>query len=224
MTSINYSNDIKDSEYVGHSSFVTNSRFVFSSNRVSDSDNVASSGNIKNSSQIFNSTFVTNCERVSNSHNVNDSKNIAMSNYVVNSHSILNADSAVNSAYCTTFHPQGIKKIKNCFFVSECSKMTNSLFCYGNSDKDFYLFNQPIDESDYIIISNQLKEILEGWEMPIIVEDWPKENIPLPYPKECLNITKHYTGAPDIFWNWVETLPGFDSKIMYQLTLMHKYL
>ena len=92
------------------------------------------------------------------------------------------------------------------------------------SEKEFYLFNQSIDESDYNIIVNQLKDILDGWEMPIIVQDWPKETIPLEFPKECLNITKHYAGAPAEFWEWVKTLPGFDKKIMYQLTLLHEYL
>lgn len=224
MASINYSNDIKDSEYVGHSSFVTNSRFIFSSGKITNSENVLSSNNVKNSNQIFNSTFVFDSDRVSNSHNVNNSCNICMSNYVVNSRSILNADSATNSAYCTTFHSQGIKKIKNCYFVSDCNNMVNSLFCHGIADKEFYLFNQQIEEADYNIIVNQMREILGDWDMKLTTQEWPKEMIPLHFPKENLDISSHYADIPAEFWDWIETLPGFNKQIILKLTLMNKYI
>lgn len=210
--------NIDGGEYITRSSHIKNSSYVFSCKEVSDSDNISASDNVERSHQIFNSEFVYDSEKVYQSKNVTQSLNIINSDYVVRSSSVMNAASVTNSHYVHAFTHGAVKQVKDSMFITDCIGVKKCLFCAGLQDKEYMLFNQPIDPDEFTLIESQLKNILAGWQAELVKDRWPAETIPLDSPQIQRNVLHQFAQLPDKFWRWVKTLPNYDSMLLYQIT------
>ena len=213
------SDNIYNSNWVSRSSHVKNSNYIFSSNNIENSENVFSGKDVKDSNKIFNSEFVYSSKKVLQSKNINDSSNIINSDYVVNSNSVINSIAVKNSSYVVGMTSGGSKQIKNSFFIVSCTNLNHCLFCHNIHEKECFIFNKQFDKTDYELITNQIKDILNDYEMELVKNNkWGANTIPLDSPTTQRNFTKQFAGLPDKFWRWVKTLPGYDPTILYAIT------
>lgn len=210
--------NIEGGEYITRSSHIKNSSYVFSCKEVSDSNNISASDSIERSHQVFNSEFVYDSERVYQSKNVTQSLNIINSDYVVRSSSVMNAASVTNSHYVHAFTHGAVKQVKDSMFITDCVGVKKCLFCVGLQNKEYMLFNQPIDPDEFTLIENQLKNILSGWQAELVKDGWPEGTIPLDSPQIQRNIMQQFAQLPEKFWRWVKTLPNYDSMVLYAVT------
>jgi hypothetical protein len=56
------------------------------------------------------------------------------------------------------------------------------------------------------------------------VDKWYEEPIVKIRPRQVIRWDKHYTPISDRFWKWVKTLPNYDTKILYSITLNSEFL
>lgn len=211
------SDKITDSTYISRCSRVKNSAFVFSSEDVLQSDNISACSNIEGSSQIFNSEFVYDSQQVYQSKNITESKNIINSDYVIRSNDVMNAAVVTNSFAIQGLCIDATKQIQNCGFIIDSINLKNCLFCANVQDKEYMLFNQPIEPVQFDMIMKQLRGILGDWHAELVKGDWPKETIPLDFPVIQCNVMKQFANLPKAFWRWVVTLPNYDNNILYSI-------
>lgn len=218
------SDHITNCEYVTRSSRIKNSNYIFGCKDIADSNNISSSNNVERSNQIFNSVFIYDSEKVHQSKNITESINIVNSDYVVRSGSVINSAVVTNSYYVGALATGRTKQIKNSAFIFECVNMQNCLFCSHIQNGEYYLFNQPIEKEQFEIIMRQFKSILAGYHTSFMREDWPSSTIPLDTPNVQLSPEKHYANLPEVFWQWVKTLPGYNPDILYSITFQTKMI
>lgn len=209
---------IEGGEYITRSSHIKNSNYIFSCKEVVDSNNVSSSDSVERSNQIFNSEFVYDSEKVYQSKNITQSLNVINSDYVVRSSSIMNATNINNSHYVHGLTIGRTKQVKDSMFITECVNVKKCLFCSEIKDREYMLFNKPVDPDEFELISNQLKNILAGWQAEFVKGEWPEGTIPLDSPQIQRNIMRQFAQLPEKFWRWVKTLPNYDSMVLYAVT------
>lgn len=219
LSTIYESDHVTNSQWISRSSFVADSEYIFGSKNVTASTNVSSSKEVDTSNQIFGSDFVYSSSKVLQSKNVTDSHNVVNSDYVVNSHSVVNSTVINNSAFIHGWAPAGSKQIKDSRFIMDCTNLKYCLFCNKISDAEYMIFNQQATAADYELVIKQLDRLLKDYESGLVVEDnWPKYTIPLDSPQIQRNALNRYSKIPSNFWEWVKTLPWYDSTILYSMT------
>lgn len=212
------SDTITESEYVSKSSHVQDSCYIFSSTNIAECDNVSFSSDVERSHQIFGSEFVYDSTRILQGKNITQSLNIVNSDYVVRSSSVLNAAAVNNSHYIHSFAPGRTRQIRNSAFITDCVNIKNCLFCAGIKDKEYMIFNMPVEADEFELVQNQLKSLLAGWQMTLVKDKWPEHTIPLDTPNMQRITTKQFSNLPERFWRWVKTLPNYDPAILYMIT------
>lgn len=213
------SDTITESEYVSKSSHVQDSCYIFSSTNIAECDNVSFSSDVERSHQIFGSEFVYDSARVLQGKNITQSLNIVNSDYVVRSSSVLNAAAVNNSHYIHSFAPGRTRQIRNSAFITDCVNIKNCLFCAGIQDKEYMIFNMPVEADEFELVQNQLKSLLAGWQMTLVKDEWPEHTIPLDTPNIQRMTIEQFSNLPERFWRWVKTLPNYDPAILYMITL-----
>lgn len=217
--SIYGSDNVLKSKYVTYSSNVRDSEFVFHSKEIENSTSILHSDTVENSNRIYGSSFIYDSEKIINSKNVTESNNIINSDYVLNSHHIYCASGIKNSAYIADIGFAETRHVSDSYFISGGKHLDHCLFCFGIENQSYQLFNQPIDEIEYKMIIRQMESILRDWEPELVKENyWPEKTIPIDTPTLQRHAGKQWASLPDRFWQWVKTLPGYDSGIMYSLT------
>lgn len=213
------SDNITDSEFVWYSSSVTDSRYVHTSNDIINGEIIYGSEYVENAKQVFDSSFVYYSTQVLLGSNVNDSNNVVNSGYVINSHSVMNADNVRDSAFVTSFERGRTSNIHGSYFITDCTNMTNCLFCADKTEGEYLVFNKQVAAADYILITNQLLRILKNFR-PALTEDgyWPGVAIPVEEARPQRSLAKMYDHLPEAFWKWVRTIPGYDPIILYKIT------
>lgn len=210
------SHNVDSSDTVIRSQDVSGGSYIFSSKKIKKSNIVANSATVENSHNIFESSFVYDSFNVLNGQNITNSHNILNSSFVVNSHSIFNADNVTDSFVVFDLKAKETKDVSNCGFVADCERVSYCLFCTDLVDKEYHVFNRPVSKAQYEMIKRQLMSIIEGYEAHF-VEDWGKKTIPLEIPN-ITHIAMYHAHLPEDFWEWVKTLPGYDPKVLYQIT------
>lgn len=219
VNSTNYwnSSNISNSDIVIGSQNIKNSCRIFDSLDVFSSNDIVESIDIKNSKQIFVSQFIESSQRILNCKNISNSTNIYNSQIVHDSQNIY-------ESIDIWFSSEIIKseQITNCHFCVECQNISNCMFCYGLKDAEYYLFNKPVDKFKYELFKKQYLSLFQG-EL-CFVEDWPTSLLKNIVPFTLKRFDKWYRFVPDKFWNWCKTLPNYDDMIMYQMTMLSKFL
>lgn len=210
------SSNITNSEYIANSEVVINSEYVFDSKKVKNSRAILSSKSVNNSYNIHLSSFVGNSSNVYNGKNITNCNNIVSVTYAVDSSSVVNADQVINSAFVSGLAPSTSKNINDSYFIFDCENVSNCLFCSGIKDKEFYLFNKPINQKYYENIAKQAQEFAK--EESLLLAHWKTEDMIIPEPRLVKNMAMYYSNMSEDFWEWVKSLPNYDPMVLYNIT------
>lgn len=207
---------LKNCERIFSSRRCTDCYSVFNSEQITSSKYVKSSKMVTGSRQIRESSFITNSDLVWDSKNVTNSSMVVKSNYVSNSRTVWMSDIIT---HCTEVFRS--KNMKNAYGCIDSSNLNNCLFCTNLHEQKDYLFNRPADLDILANVIQQYHQIVDG-ALPLIIDDIDDVS----YSSGALNVRldKYWTGLDKTFIEWVQTIPGFDSRIMYQITLIPEFL
>lgn len=213
-----YSSEKVEKGYmISKSSNVTNSQYVTNSRKVIDSDTVTNSIQVQSGEFIYSSKFIQDSARVIDGRNVSNSSNIIGSTYIIDSTNVVDSSNVTNSSVVYGFAKQS-NNVNNSYFIANCQNVENCLFCYGLEDAKNMLFNKPISTQSFENIKRQLQQFLKEWEPKLIKGHWVGEIFPIETPLRERNISVWFANLPEDFYEWVQTLPGFDASVFYAIT------
>lgn len=201
------SEKVSDSQQVRFSSEIENSKDIYRSKKVKNSYSIYSSNNVEDSSNIKKSSFCINSEIILNSTNVTDSTMVVNSNCIIRSNSIIKS-SFVTESTCII----DSSNIEGCNFLMGCSNMRDSIFCLGLDGKEYYLFNKPVSKIMYENVNFQFSKYIT---LPLRMISINNENL---VSTQVNNFSKFFENLSDDFWQWVKTLPNYDTEILYSMT------
>ena len=219
---------VENSEGIDESDHITNSRLIVNSSYITDSENIIGSEQVTDSKYITTSKYVDESEFVTFSDfidssrkilrgkNITDSTEVVDSIYVVNSHGVFDSNNITDSRI--VHHSNNLT---DCGFCFNCNNLNNSLFCFNSEDNEYLLFNKKIDKSRFEMVYKQFKRYATP--CAEMTENW-STNIHGATPTKIYNYRKHTEKMPDMFWAWVQTLPGYDPSILYSLTFNPRFL
>ena len=127
-------------EGLWYSDNIKGSRDVHYSTDVIDSSNISKGRHVQRSSGIFQSDWVTESRfvfessLVIGSQNVHTGQNISNSAWIANSNNIINSWSARNSSL-----------LQDCALCADSTGLKNCMLCFGLSNCENHIFNQPVD-------------------------------------------------------------------------------
>ena len=212
-----YSQDVCDSKYVVKSKQVTKSIGVFGSNDIVNSHDIADSESVLDSAQIFGSSMVDDSEKVFKGQNITRSVNICNSTMIADSKNIIDS--------CGIFDSSEIIRclnVSDSHFCQDCKEIKHCMFCDRIEDVEYYLFNKPVDKKHYELFEKQyLKYLTEGLDF---VREWPEGMIVTTSVMPTRKFDDWYHPIAPRFWKWVRTLPGFDSMLIYNITMLPEIL
>jgi hypothetical protein len=110
---------------------------------------------------------------------------------------------------------------ENSYFCSKSTNLKNCLFCYNIHDCEYYIFNKPVSEKIFNLILKQYKDFSIGLNF---INSWPEQTLIAISVFIKHNYSKYYEHLSEDFWKWASTLPGYDSKVLYNITLNSKFL
>lgn len=206
--------DINNSFIVRDSNQINDSAHIYRSEQVDKSVHILNSRCVDNSRDVHLGTFISDSNHIAVCTNVSDSAEIYKSNYVMGSRFVYQSENVVNSDAIEIS-----KDITNCRFCTACRNLADSLFCSQQDGGDHLLFNKPIDDVRLQAIIKQYNKFLpplimcRGWDHPFDGT-----------PSIINNFQTHFSLIPDQFWQWVESLPGYDPMIMYAITFNPRFL
>lgn len=212
----NYYNcqNIQDSQYIVNSIGVDFSSFVHDSTEVSHSTDIYKSDDVTNSFCVFESQFIYCSNKIFGSTSIENSSNVLISKGIYNSHNIYASSNIIASSelrFC--------ENITTSNFCTNSKKLKNCLFCDDIEDKEYHVFNKPIDKERFEIIIRQYQRIMGNIELDYMREPWPESMLIPSIPSPFSYFNKHYLQLPDKFWKWVKTVPGYDADLLYKMTL-----
>ena len=212
-----YSQDVVDSKYVVKSKQVTSSIGIFGSNDVINSHDVADSESVLDSRQVFGSSMVDDSEKVFKGQNITRGINICNSTMIVDSKNIIDS--------CGVFDSSEIIKclnVSDSHFCQDCKEIKHCMFCDGLENAEYHLFNKPVDKKYYELFEKQyLKYLTEALDF---VREWPENMIVTDSVTPTRKFDDWYHPISSRFWKWVRTLPGFDSMLIYNITMLPEIL
>ena len=207
--------EVINSDNVLHSRHVDNSHYICASKKVSNSEVIQSGREVKNSQWIFDGKYIENSQKVFCSNAVVNSFNISKSEQVGDCTNILESKRIKNSSFITDS-----ADIENSYFLNNCQNISNGLFCDGINERKHCLFNIAVTEEIFEQTKKDLLALLKNWEMSL-VPNWGKKKIPLDFPLAA-EPEMYYKKLPSEFFNWVQTLPGYDEDILFNILKMNK--
>ena len=213
-----YSRDIKNSKNIIKSSLVDSSIGVFQSMDVANSIDIVNCEQIEDCVQVFSSNWVARSSKIFASNNVENSKNICSSSSIISSKNIVHSKDVLNSSEIMSSN--NITNSASCFGGKN---LKNCLFCCDISDKEYYLFNKPVEKERFDVYKRQYEKIMEN-ESLALSKEWPENLASARTPELDLNMSHYYNSIPDKFWKWARTLPNFDEQLFYNITMNKKAL
>lgn len=208
-----YSVNVSNSKSVVKSKNVQNGVGIFGSTDILDSDDIVNSENVTNSHQIFYSTMVDDCEKVYKGTNIVNSVNVCNSTMVANSRSVIDSKNVFYSLEII-----GCDTVTESMFCQDCTNIEHCLFCYGLHDAQYCIFNKPVDKSRFEMIASQYTKWMIG--LLTFIREWPCELLAETYVAPTRKFDDWYASIPDKFWKWARTLPGYDSMMLYNITML----
>ena len=212
-----YSVDVSDSKSVVKSKNVQNGIGIFGSTDVAYSTDIVNSENVTNGHQIFYSTMIDDCEKIYKGINIVNCVNICFSTMVANSRNVIDSKNVFDSSEiikCNT--------VTDSHFCQNCTNIENCLFCYDLHDAQYCIFNKPVDKNRYEMIARQYQKYMDI--LLAFMREWPCELLVEMYVAPTRKFDDWYTPISDKFWKWARTLPGYDSMMLYNITMLPEIL
>ena len=211
LASIYHCRDVENCYFVTRSQRISDSTNIKDSTDINHSEYIASCDSVENTLRASNSSFIYDSNSVIDSVNITNSAHVAGSKYVVDSASIIECENAIGCSWL-----RHCRAVEDCFFCADCHDLKHGLFCDGASGK-YMLFNKPIDPKQFELIKRQLLMVMRDWKMEIM-DEWSVDGLDWSAPKINRNFITQYAGVPKKLWNWLATLPGYDSFMLYRIT------
>lgn len=212
-----YSEAVKNSMYVVKSKNIEDSRGIFGCTDVTNSTDAVCSEDVANSSQIFDSSIIDSSSKVFKGKNVLNGQNIYNSTMIAKSKNVFESSNVFSSSEIIKS-----KDITNSYFCQNCINVRNSMFCFGISDAEYHIFNQPVDKERFELFVQQYNRLMNV--QLAFSQEW-KENLIGEYrPLITQKFDDWYKPIPQKFWKWVRTLPNFDSMLIYDITMLPEIL
>ena len=212
-----YSQNVRDSKYVINSRDVNNGIGIFESTDVSDSVDIVNSENILDCKQIFYSSMVDESEKIFKSQNITNSITICSSTMIVNSKNVIDSFNVFDSSEIIN-----CVNTSNSYFCQDCKNIKHCMFCEGIEDAEYYMFNRPVDKAHFELFEKQyLKYLTEHLEF---VREWPADLLTIRHISPTKKFDDWYHPIAPRFWKWIRTLPGFDSMLIYNITMLPEIL
>lgn len=212
-----YSEKVTDSRYVVKSSEVSGSERIFRSNDVEDSQDIVDSETIIKSAQVFTSSMVSYSSLIAASTNISESRNVCFSKTISRGVNVYNSENVLSSSEIIKS-----ENVTDSYFCQNCKNIKHCMFCNGIEDAEYYLFNQPVDKERFELFIQQYKRFMQA-QLNFVVR-WPENLIKAYSPIITSKFDDWYKSIPDRFWKWARTLPGFDSMLVYDITMLPEIL
>lgn len=212
-----YSQKIHNSRNVIKSKKVDGSERIFHSKEISNSSDIAHGEDVSDSTQIFSSSMIAFSTLIAHCANVTQSKNVCFSTAVINSVSIFNSENVYESSEIIRS-----ENVTNSYFCNDCKNIENCMFCDGIENAKYHIFNQPVTKERFEIFVQQYKKFMQG--LLNFTQCWPENLVRSYTPEITQKFDEWYKSVPEKFWKWASTLPGFDSMLMYNMTMLPKFL
>lgn len=209
--------NLSDSHFVVNSKNINDSQRVYDSSDVTGGLDIVSSDEVTLSGQIFASSFIAKSNRINKSKNVHNSINICDSILVGDSKNILQSNNVFSSSEIIRS-----ENVENSFFCQDCKNIKNCMFCFGLTDAEYYVFNQPVGKSKFELFVAQYKKLMEG-ELAFVTE-WPQDLLKGYGPVPVYRFDKWFYPVPEKLWKWSNTLPGYTKEKLYQTTMLPYFL
>lgn len=212
-----YSVNVQDSKYVIRSKNVTDSISIFNSADVQGSKDIVESENIADSKQVFYSSMIEECQKIFKGINISESINICNSTMVARSKSVIDSTNVFDSSEIIKSNT-----VTNSHFCQECYNIESCLFCYGLENAEYHIFNKPVDKNRYEVIEKQYKKYMN--ELLVFIRDWPQDLVIYTSTQPTRKFDDWYFAISKRFWKWVRTLPGFNTTMLYDITMLPEIL
>lgn len=214
--SIFNSDGIENSSYVVGSQNVVNSCHVFNSEEITNGYEIGSSTYVENGKHIYSSDYIYDSEKIINSKNVNKCSNIVQSNMVLNSTDVYNCMDCNDSTQV-----RHSELISDCHFCANCGNLKHALFCSGQKQGEYLIFNKPVSKEKFELALKQYNKFITPL---VFIKEWPEESLVTQTVQVDHNFQNHYTLCTDKFWKWVQSLPEYDPMILYAITMLPKII
>ena len=212
-----YSQDVHSSRFVVKSKEVKGSDRIYHSEDVIDSSDIVHGETISNSAQVFTSTMVSNSSLIAHCNNITESKNICFSTMVSRSINIYSSKNVFGSSEIIKCN-----NVTDSYFCQDCKNIKYCMFCEGIENTEYCLFNQPIDKERFELFLQQYKRFMQS--RLAFAPEWPENLIGAYSPSISQKFDEWYKMIPEKFWKWARTLPGFDSMLLYNITMLPEIL
>lgn len=209
---------IRDSENICLSSYVDGGK------QIQNSEKIYYSTNIKNSCYTKVSSCVKNSFEIEDSSFVEDSQNIFNSDNIFNSYGVYFCTDITNSI--------GVFDVEDGnenYFSTNLTNCSYCLFCSSLRDKEFYIFNQPMEPKDWFVIkelllnewSNEDRNIYRIISFEVDKNEWCGFKMGA---KVCAGFS--YIAQRDFFQNisskfvkYIRSMPYYNEWLLYQITM-----
>lgn len=166
--------EIKDSLNTKKSYQILSSNYIYNSFNVLNSTIVRSSNSIIDSKSIYNCLEMKNCISCEKSNNCTDSKFLNECEYCINSSRLEKCEDLKNSTFsymCKNSEDlilsigcEDSNFLFNCLSLKNCK---NCMFSVGLKEKEYHIFNVPMNVAAYRIIYNQ---VITLWNQSQLIE------------------------------------------------------
>ena len=212
-----YSQNVQDSTYISESKNIICSTSIFESEDVTYSSDIVGSDNVNDSKQIAHSSMIDTCEKIFKSRNIVESINVCNSIMVARSKNVIESVNVFDSSEiirCDT--------VTDSSFCQDCYNIEHCMFCTDLKDVEYHIFNKPVDKNRYEMIKRQYDKYLT--ELLAFVREWPENLTVNTFNNPTKKFDDWYYPISEKFWKWVHTLPGFDSMLLYNITMLPEIL
>lgn len=220
---IDLSFQIRESENIRLSSYVDGGKQIQNSEKIYGSMDIINSCYIRNSSHIKNSFEIDGSSIVENSQNVFNSDDVSTSFGVYSCENINNSIGVFDSEGGTEL-----------YFSTNLTNCSYCLFCSSLKDKEFYIFNQPIEPKNWFVIKELLLNEWSEEDRNIykIISFETDKNEWCGFRREtkiCAGFS--YVAQRNFFQNispkflkCIRSMPYYNEWLLYQITLNSKIL
>jgi hypothetical protein len=96
------------------------------------------------------------------------------------------------------------------------------MFCEGLENAEYHIFNKPVDKKMYELFETQYKKYMTG--QLEFISNWPQNLVVSTHVSPTRKFDDWYHPISEKFWKWIRTLPGFDSMLIYNITMLPEIL
>lgn len=214
---IQYSSGVFQSEKVYKSNDIVLSKdvklsnYVYNGQKIDQSHFISDSMNITNSQQVGMSNTINKSLDIMYSQNLEDCAHVGKSSFCTGSRNIWNSSMIVDSTEITDS-----RSLKNCTCIGSCEQLDHCMFCYELSNKEYHIFNKPIDPTIFKMIYDCYYCFTIG--DFAITTNW--ENNWQNHTSVYLSPATHFRPILDdeYLLKWIKTIPNFSEELLYNIT------